>query len=112
MGSPTIANLARPSWPTCVLLGMTAALIGLAPQAAASNWNVALHSGSSGESRSQAKPSAPTGVTATCTSSSAATVKVAWSSVAHATSYSLYESTTSASSGYSVVATNVTTTTW
>ena len=83
-----------------------------APLAWGSNWIPTLHTGSSGEAKSTAAPGAPTGVSATCTSSSAKTVKVAWSAVTHATSYTVSQSSTSATSGYSVVATGVTARNW
>ncbi|HLX89922.1 MAG TPA: neocarzinostatin apoprotein domain-containing protein, partial [Acidimicrobiales bacterium] len=45
-------------------------------------------------------PRAPTGVTATCTSNLGTTVNVSWNAVDQATSYSVDESTTSATAGY------------
>lgn len=83
-----------------------------APFAWGSSWISTLHTGSSGEAKSTVAPSAPTGVSATCTSSSAKAVKVAWSAVTHATSYTVSQSSTSATSGYTVVATGVTALNW
>jgi hypothetical protein len=87
-------------------------MVGGSGFASASIWTVHL-SGGTGEGRAQTTPSAPTGVTATCTSESTTTVKVSWSSVTHATNYSVYESKTSSSSGYSLAATvTAPTTSW
>jgi hypothetical protein len=57
-------------------------------------------------------PPAPTGVTATCTSSLATTVNVNWTAVPQASSYTVDESTTSATSGYTAAATGVVGTSW
>ena len=57
-------------------------------------------------------PPAPTGVTATCTSSLATTVDVSWTAVPEATTYTVDESTTSATAGYAAAATGVTGTSW
>src|SRR5882672_3978619 len=75
-----------------------------APQVAwASSWVPTLASGGSGLAKAQAAPAAPTGVGAVCTSSAGKTIRVTWNAVAHA-SYAIYKSTTSASSGYSLLA--------
>jgi hypothetical protein len=80
---------------------------------AATNWLVTLHASSSGEGHSQTVPSAPTGVTATCASpTTAKTIKVSWTAVTHATTYTVYDSTTSATGTYSSVASGVATTSW
>jgi hypothetical protein len=57
-------------------------------------------------------PPAPTGVTAACTSDLATTVDVGWTAVPQATTYTVDESTTSATSGYTAAATGVTGTSW
>ena len=75
------------------VVALTAAFIGLCGVAAATAWVVTLHVGSHGEAHSQAAPSAPTSPTATCVASTQ-TVKVAWTAVAHAVSYTIYKSTT------------------
>ena len=80
--------------------------------ASATAWTDALASGSKAQAQAQVLPSAPGGVSAACTSSSGKTIKVTWSAVAHATSYSVYKSTTSSSSGFSVTASGVSTTSW
>ena len=78
----------------------------------ATNWIVVRQANSAGEGSAQALPSAPTGVTATCTSpTTSKKITVSWSAVSHATAYGVYDSTTSATGAYSLV-TSVTTTTW
>ena len=60
-----------------------------------------------------ALPLAPTGAAAACSGLVGGTIKVTWNPVTlTATSYSILESTTSASGGYSVVASSVTGTSW
>ena len=80
---------------------------------AATNWTVTLHAASSGAGHSQTVPSAPTGVTAACIApTTSKTIKVSWTAVSHATTYTVYDSTTSATGTYSSIATGVTTTSW
>lgn len=78
-----------------------------APAAAASNWNSGLVSGSAAEAAAQALP-APPSPTAACTGLIGG-IKVTWGAVAHASAYTVYQSTTSSTSGFSVVASGVTT---
>ena len=93
------------------LVGLLASTTGAAW--AATNWTVTLHAGSSGEGQSQTVPSAPTGVTAACIApTTSKTIKVSWTAVSHATTYTVYDSTTSATGTYSSIATGVTTTSW
>jgi hypothetical protein len=80
---------------------------------ATTNWTVTLHISSSGESDSSTIPSAPSGVTAACDApTSSKTIDVSWTAVAHASTYTVYDSTTSVTGTYSSVATGVTTTSW
>ena len=66
-----------------------------------------------GEAHAQALPSAPTGVTAACAApTTSKTIKVSWTAVTHATTYSVYDSTTSATGTYSLIASGVATTSW
>lgn len=76
---------------------------------AVAGWTVGLRSGSTGEAQSSS-PAAPANVASKCASSS--TVTVTWDAVPHAASYTVYESSTSASSGYAQAATEITATTW
>jgi hypothetical protein len=80
------------------------------PGFAATNWTIGLVAGSKGESTSQAVPAAPT-ATATC-SLVALQITVNWTAVTHATSYTVWQSTTGANGTYSVAASGVTATTW
>ena len=82
----------------------------LGTTALASNWTLGLQSGSSAESLSAGAPSAPTGIGSVCAPSQ--TVTVTWNPVASAQSYSIYQSTKSASSGYVAVASRVTAPSW
>jgi hypothetical protein len=95
------------------LVGVVAAglLLGMTGTGWATKWVPTLHAASAGEAKTQGVPAAPTGTTAACTSASAETIKVTWSAVTRATTYALYDATTSASGTYSAVATGTTTTT-
>jgi hypothetical protein len=96
------------------LVGVVAAgiLLGMTGTAWATNWVPTLHASSAGQAQARGVPAAPTGSTAACTSSSAKTVKVSWAAVTRATSYTVYDTTTSATGTYSAVATGVTGTSW
>ncbi len=91
-----------------VVVALTAALIGFCAVAVATTWTITLHTGSSGEAHTQTVPSAPASPTATCVSGTQ-TVKVAWTAVTHAVSYTMYESTTGSGGTYTSLATGVTT---
>jgi cellulose 1,4-beta-cellobiosidase len=90
----------------------TGILLGMTGTAWATNWVPTLHASSAGQAQARGVPAAPTGATAACTSSSAKTVKVSWTAVTRATSYTMYDTTTSASGTYTSAATGVTTTSW
>jgi hypothetical protein len=90
------------------LIAATAVLAGSCGAAAAASWSVALSSSSSGQGLSQAAPSAPSAPTAVCVSGSAQTVRVGWTGVAHAASYTVYASTDGATGTYSALASGVT----
>ncbi len=96
------------------LLGAAAlgAILATSGTAWATNWVVTLHSASAGAAKAQAAPGAPASPTAACTSSTAKTVKVSWSAVAKATTYTVYDATTSASGTYVSLASGVTTTSY
>lgn len=87
-------------------------LILLAAPCFASSWVMPLRSPSSGEAKAQSAPAAPGGVSDSCVSSTEQLITVTWSAVTKATTYSIYKSTTSASSGYSSAATGQTGTSW
>jgi hypothetical protein len=92
-----------------VLFGLVAHASGTA---AASTWAVAPGAASHGQAQAQGAPAAPTGVTATCTSPIQTTVNLGWSAVIRATTYTVYASTTSSTTGYSSLATGIVGTTW
>jgi hypothetical protein len=79
---------------------------------ARATWTIGVDGTPKGEATADAAPPAPTGVVAVCTSSSGATVKITWTAVGHASTYTIWESTTSATSGFSAVATGVSGTSW
>jgi hypothetical protein len=95
-----------------VVAGVLAVVLAGTPAAAATNWVMPLHAASAGEAQAQGLPAAPTGVTAACVSATTKEIKVTWGAVTHATSYSIYQSTTSATAGFTLVATGVTALTW
>jgi hypothetical protein len=101
-----------PRW--LVLVGvLVVSLLDQVQPAAATNWSVALNTGSGGEVASMAT-SPPTGVTAACPSSTGYTIKVSWTASTHATSYAIYQakSTTTTPGTYSSAQTGVTGTSW
>lgn len=98
---------------TPIAVGSLLLLSGSGVAWAATSWLVTLHTGSSGETHSQVLPSAPTGATAACSApTTAKTIKVSWTAVSHATTYSVYDSTTSATGTYSLLAGGVSATSW
>ena len=92
---------------------VVATLLALvAPAAGSSNWTLALNTGSKAEAQAQPGPSPPGGVSDACVSSSGRTVTVSWNAVADASSYTIFKSTTSSSSGFSSTKTGDTATSW
>ena len=87
-----------------------AAVLATAP-ALATTWAVSLAAGSKGQATANTVPAAPTNVVATCSLVSLQ-ITVTWNAVPHATSYTVYQSTSGANGTYSAVATGVTATTW
>ncbi|MDT7538278.1 MAG: hypothetical protein QOI82_1863 [Actinomycetota bacterium] len=87
-------------------------LVALATAAQASAWTMGVAFGAKPASaQAQAFP-APTGVTLTCPVATQKILKVAWSAVAHAATYDIFYSTTSATTGFTAATTGVTATTW
>ena len=75
---------------------------------AATNWVVHQTVGTA-EAHAQALPAAPASPAATCPApTSAKTIKVTWTSVTHATGYTIYDSTTSATGTYASIGTATT----
>jgi fibronectin type 3 domain-containing protein len=92
--------------------GTLGLLFSSGPAWATANWAVHVATVNKGEAQAQALPAAPT-ATSTCTSpASAKTVKVSWTAVAHATTYAVYQSNTTASGTYTLQTSGVTTTSW
>jgi len=80
---------------------------------ASTTWSVTLRSGSTAQALSQGLPAAPTGVAAACTGLLLSPkANVTWSAVTHATSYAVFQSSTSSTSGFSQVASGIVTTSW
>jgi len=101
------------AWPQQLAYAMLfAMLLLLCAAPAQADWAVGVGANSAGEARAAAAPTAPIGVTSACTSVLATTVNVTWSAVTHASTYEIWESTTSSSSGFSIAATGVTGTSW
>jgi hypothetical protein len=76
-------------------------------EAAGTSWIVGLASGSGGETQAWALPPAPV-ATATCSGLVLGSIVVTWTAAPPAGNYTVYRSTTSGTSGFSVVASNVT----
>jgi hypothetical protein len=76
------------------------------------NWPVAAHAASNGHTQSGLGPTTPTGVTSACVGLTTPKVTVTWASVLHATTYTIYEATTSATGTYTAIATGVTASPW
>lgn len=94
------------------LLVLALTLLLVATTAAKASWAIGLISGSTGQATAGAAPATPSGVASACTSANKTTVNVTWTAVAKASSYTIWTSTTSATSGFSVTASGVTGTTW
>jgi hypothetical protein len=97
-------------------VALTLGLLGQVQPAggAGTKWTVALKSGSRGEAASLTAAPPPTGVAAACVSTTGYTIRVTWIAPAHASTYNVLVSTTSASSGFSTApsGTGLTTTTF
>ena len=83
------------------ILGVTLGLTILGGPVWGSTWVVALSVGSHAESHSLT-PLAPT-PSAACIAGGGKKIVVRWGAIAHATSYTVYQSTTSATTGYTSV---------
>jgi hypothetical protein len=107
-----VKTTARP----LILLSLASAIllsININTAWAAGNWVVHAAAVTSGEAHAQALPSAPTGVSDSCAApTTSKTIKVTWTAVTHATTYSVYDSTTTATGTYTLVASGVATTSW
>lgn len=93
-------------------LATIACWAALCAVAIGANWQTGLAAHSSGQAGTGGGPSAPTGVTSACVSSIGSQVKLTWTAVPRASGYTIYDSTTSATTGYSLLATGATGTSW
>jgi hypothetical protein len=85
------------------------AILAVAGAASASTWAMGLQASSHGASHAQAVPSAPTGISAVCAATKGE-VTISWTSLAHATNYTVYDTTTSAAGTYSSLTSGIATT--
>jgi hypothetical protein len=91
-----------------LVLALSVSLLGETGSSGAStDWIVAVNSGNSGQAQAFNLPPAPV-ATATCSSLVLGSVVITWSAVTPSSSYTVYESTTSATGTYSVIASGVT----
>ncbi|HUB71181.1 MAG TPA: hypothetical protein VL984_12215 [Acidimicrobiales bacterium] len=96
-----------------VMCAATGVALGLsAGPAWGSGWPVSLQPPSAAEAHAGAAPGVPGAPAAACTSATSATVKVTWSEVADASTYSVYEATSAATGPYSLAASGVVATSW
>ncbi len=99
-----------------VVLVFTVALCTLSAPGSAwatTNWVVHLAASSKALARATALPAAPSSITASCAApTTSKTIKVTWGAVTHATGYSVYQSTTSATGTYTLAASGIATTSW
>ena len=95
-----------------VALVLAVGLFLVVANAAGASWGIGLAASSAAEASAGTAPAIPGGVTAACTAPTGTTVTVSWSAVPRATGYTIWKSTTSATSGYSVAAAGVTGTSW
>lgn len=77
--------------------------------ATASTWTIGLNAASAGEADAQALPGPPA-PSASC--GILGSIKVMWAAITRATTYTIYQSTTSPTSGFSVIASGVAATTY
>jgi hypothetical protein len=88
------------------VVALTAVLASSCAIAAAAGWTTSL-TGGAGATRSKAAPSAPASPAAICVSSSGRTVRISWTAVAGATSYTVYDSTNGYTGPYASYATGL-----
>jgi hypothetical protein len=96
----------------CLILASTVGTSSMDQMAAAASWAVGLGPGSQGETQARGAPAAPGGVAAACVGLLQPKITVSWNLVSLATTYTIYQSTTSASLGFSPTATSITGQSW
>jgi hypothetical protein len=89
-----------------LVLCLAAAALAAPPVAdAATNWTVPPGGTRGGTGRAEPLPAAPGSPNAACVSLVGWTIRVTWNAVPHTSTYTIYRSTSSTSSGFSVYAT-------
>jgi hypothetical protein len=88
------------------------ALVAGRTSAGASTWSPAIGAASHGQGQGGGLPGTPTGVSATCVAANQQKITISWAASAHATSYTVYDSTTSATGTYTALASGIATTSW
>jgi hypothetical protein len=96
-----------------IFLALSAFLFGAEANvgAAGTPWNVGLASGNGSEAQASNLPAAPV-ATATCSSGLPGSIVVGWAATPPAVAYTVYRSTSSGTSGFTVAASNVMTLTY
>jgi hypothetical protein len=104
--------MAAPAQRISCVLGLALVLSLAAATAAYASWGVALTANSTAEASAGSAPAIPSGAASACASLFGTAVKVTWNPAANATSYTVWQSTTSATSGFTIAATGINSTTW
>jgi len=102
----------QPHRRSTIMLAIAVTLIGAVAIAAATSWTISLAAGSKAQALTPAVTPPPTGVTATCVSSSADQVTVTWTAETGAKTYTVYYSTTGTSPWTSAGSVTAPTATW
>jgi hypothetical protein len=93
---------------TIVTVGLVLTVTMVSSGATSLQWAIGIAASSKGISRTTTAPATPTAVAAACTSATVKTIKITFTGVTHATSYTLFDATTSATGTYSSLATGIT----
>src|SRR3954451_5849931 len=88
-----------------VVVVFMAGLVAGRASAGASTWLPGIAAASHGQGQGGGLPGTPAGVSATCVAANQQKVTITWTASAHATSYTVYNATTSATGTYTVLAT-------
>jgi hypothetical protein len=93
-------------------VAVVSSLLSMSGSPAGAAWPIALAPGSAGQSQA-GELAVPTGVTATCVSATATTIRVEWTALPGATRYDVLQSTTApGTSGFSTVAAGLNSASW
>jgi hypothetical protein len=94
-----------------LIVTLSGSLLSETTVAGASSWGTGVSSNSAGEAAATGLPGAPS-VSAACSTLVLGSIVITWGAITRASTYTVYESTTSATTGFSVVASGVTATTY